>query len=124
MSSSWTLAVPGFSPTSQSTASRARRGDAASHRQRRGAPDRAAGAAEASVGDETGRLEGHQVALVPAMVPHDLRNVGDENSSPGKLLELDDRRDLRTAAKPESLQVFAFGAPIPIAAPLEETVPA
>jgi quercetin dioxygenase-like cupin family protein len=36
------------------------------------------GTAEARVGEEVGRLEAHQVGLVPPMVPHGLRNVGDD----------------------------------------------
>jgi mannose-6-phosphate isomerase-like protein (cupin superfamily) len=36
------------------------------------------GTAEARVGDEIGRLEAHQVALVPPMAPHGLRNVGED----------------------------------------------
>ncbi len=37
-----------------------------------------AGTAEAVVGGERGTLEAGSVALVPAMVPHDVTNVGDE----------------------------------------------
>jgi quercetin dioxygenase-like cupin family protein len=36
------------------------------------------GEAEVSLGDEEGRLSGGEMALVPAMVPHGLRNVGEE----------------------------------------------
>ena len=36
------------------------------------------GEAEATVGDEQGRLSAGEMALVPAMVPHGLRNAGDE----------------------------------------------
>jgi quercetin dioxygenase-like cupin family protein len=36
------------------------------------------GEAEVSLGDERGRLSAGEMALVPAMVPHGLRNVGDE----------------------------------------------
>ncbi len=36
------------------------------------------GEAEATVGDESGRVSAGELALVPAMVPHALRNVGDE----------------------------------------------
>ena len=36
------------------------------------------GTAEASVGDESGRVSEGDLALVPAMVPHALHNVGDE----------------------------------------------
>lgn len=35
------------------------------------------GTVEASVGDETGQLSAGQAALIPAMVPHGVRNVGD-----------------------------------------------
>ena len=36
------------------------------------------GTGEARVGDETGRVEKGQVALVPPMAPHGLRNIGDD----------------------------------------------
>ncbi len=36
------------------------------------------GEAEATVGDEQGRVSAGEMAVVPAMVPHGLRNVGDE----------------------------------------------
>jgi quercetin dioxygenase-like cupin family protein len=36
------------------------------------------GTAEVSVGDEQGQVSAGEMALVPAMVPHSLRNVGDE----------------------------------------------
>ena len=36
------------------------------------------GTAEATVGDERGRVSAGEMAVVPAMVPHALRNVGDE----------------------------------------------
>ncbi len=36
------------------------------------------GEAEATVGDEEGHLSAGEMAVVPAMVPHALRNVGDE----------------------------------------------
>ena len=36
------------------------------------------GEAEVSVGDEQGRLSAGEMAVVPAMVPHGLRNVGEE----------------------------------------------
>jgi quercetin dioxygenase-like cupin family protein len=36
------------------------------------------GTAEVSLGDESGRVSEGEMALVPAMVPHGLRNVGDE----------------------------------------------
>jgi quercetin dioxygenase-like cupin family protein len=36
------------------------------------------GEAEVSLGDEQGRISAGEIAVVPAMVPHGLRNVGDE----------------------------------------------
>ena len=36
------------------------------------------GEAEVSLGDEQGRLSAGEMALVPAMVPHGLRNAGEE----------------------------------------------
>jgi len=36
------------------------------------------GVGEARVGDETARVEAGQVALVPPMAPHGIRNVGDD----------------------------------------------
>ena len=36
------------------------------------------GEAEVSLGDERGRLSAGEMALVPAMVPHGLRNAGEE----------------------------------------------
>jgi glyoxylate utilization-related uncharacterized protein len=36
------------------------------------------GEAEVSVGDEQGQLSAGEIVLVPAMVPHSMRNVGDE----------------------------------------------
>ena len=36
------------------------------------------GEAEVSLGDEEGRLSAEEMALVPAMMPHSLRNVGEE----------------------------------------------
>ena len=36
------------------------------------------GTVEARLGEETGRLAAGQAALIPAMVPHGVRNTGDE----------------------------------------------
>jgi quercetin dioxygenase-like cupin family protein len=38
------------------------------------------GEVEASLGDEQGRLSAGEMALVPAMVPHGMSNVGDETA--------------------------------------------
>jgi len=34
------------------------------------------GEVEATIGDETGRLRSGEIALVPTMAPHDMRNIG------------------------------------------------
>lgn len=39
-----------------------------------------AGEVEVSVGEEKGRLAKGEIAVVPTMVPHDLRNVGKEKA--------------------------------------------
>ena len=39
-----------------------------------------AGTVEVSVGEEKGRLSQGEIALAPEMVPHDLRNVGQETA--------------------------------------------
>jgi quercetin dioxygenase-like cupin family protein len=39
-----------------------------------------AGTVEASLGEETGLLSAGQSALIPAMAPHGVRNVGDETA--------------------------------------------
>jgi quercetin dioxygenase-like cupin family protein len=38
------------------------------------------GTVEASLGDETGTLTAGQAALIPAMVPHGIRNIGEETA--------------------------------------------
>ena len=38
------------------------------------------GTAEVSLGDEQGQISAGEMAVVPAMVPHGLRNVGDETA--------------------------------------------
>lgn len=39
-----------------------------------------AGTVEVSVGEEKGQCSQGQIALVPTMVPHDLRNIGNETA--------------------------------------------
>jgi quercetin dioxygenase-like cupin family protein len=38
------------------------------------------GTVEASLGDATGQLSAGQAVLIPAMVPHGVRNIGDETA--------------------------------------------
>jgi quercetin dioxygenase-like cupin family protein len=83
------------------------------------------GTAEARVGVETARLEKHQVALVPAMAPHGLRNVGDDvlrvfgTFSSSTVVSTFDE-----PFEEGGPQVFVIGSPVPVAAWLEEPVPA
>jgi quercetin dioxygenase-like cupin family protein len=83
------------------------------------------GTAEASVGDEVGRLERHQVALVPPMAPHGLRNIGDDVLR--VLGTFSASTVVSTFEQPfeeDGPRVFVIGAPVAIAAGLEETVAA
>lgn len=83
------------------------------------------GSAEATVGDERGALEAGDVAVVPASVPHDVRNVG-----AGLLRVLGTFAGsavvhvFEEAPAPDAPQVFVTGAPFPIAAPLDAALSA
>ena len=83
------------------------------------------GSAEATVGEEVGRLEKHQAALVPAMAPHGVRNVGDGPlrvfgtfSSSTIIATFEEPLD------PAGTQVVVMGAPFPMRSPLVEPVAA
>jgi len=83
------------------------------------------GAAEARVGDEVGRLERNQMALVPALAPHGLRNVGAETLR--VLGTFSSSTVVSTFEEPfevDGPQVFVIGSPVAIAARLDEAVPA
>jgi quercetin dioxygenase-like cupin family protein len=77
------------------------------------------GTAEGLVGDEVARLETGQVVVVPAMVRHDLTNVGD-----GVLRVLGTFAGSTVVATfeepvaPGGPQVFVIGGPMPIVLPL------
>jgi quercetin dioxygenase-like cupin family protein len=83
------------------------------------------GTAEARVGDGIGRLETHQVALVPPMAPHGLRNIGDDvlrvlgTFSASTVVSTFER-----PLQEDGPQVLVIGAPVPTASYLEEAVPA
>ena len=79
------------------------------------------GEGEATVGDETAVAEAGAMLTVPAMEPHDIRNVGAGVlrvlgffSAPTLIATFDE------PVAPGGPQVFVIGAPIEIAAPLEE----
>jgi quercetin dioxygenase-like cupin family protein len=83
------------------------------------------GVGEARVGDEVERVEAHQAALVPAMVPHGMRNIGSEPLRVfGTFSSSTVVATFEEPMGPEALQVFVIGAPIEIGAPLAEVVPA
>ena len=83
------------------------------------------GTAEARVGDEVGRIETHQVALVPPMAPHGLRNIGDDvlrvlgTFSASTVVSTFER-----PFEPGGPQVLVIGAPVPVAGHLQVPVPA
>jgi quercetin dioxygenase-like cupin family protein len=79
------------------------------------------GTGEARVGDEVGRIGTHEVALVPPMAPHGLRNIGDD------VLRVFGTFSSSTVVStfPDGLgsdepQIFVIGAPMPVAVPLGE----
>jgi mannose-6-phosphate isomerase-like protein (cupin superfamily) len=83
------------------------------------------GTAEARVGDEIGTLEAHQVALVPPMAPHGLRNIGDEvlrvfgTFSASTVVSTFER-----PFEEDGPDVVVIGSPVPVAGRLEDLVPA
>lgn len=83
------------------------------------------GEGEATVGKETAVAQAGAVLTVPALEPHDIRNVGRGILrvlgffSASTLVATFDE-----PVAPGGPQVFVIGAPIEIAAPLEEPVPA
>ena len=79
------------------------------------------GTGEARVGDEVGRLERHQVALVPPMAPHGVRNVGDDVLRIfGTFSSSTVVSTFETAFEPGGPRVFVIGAPMPVALDLPE----
>ena len=81
------------------------------------------GSAEARVGDEVGRLETHQVALVPPMAPHGLRNVGEDVLRVlGTFSASTVVSTFEQPFEPGGPQVVVIGSPVPMGARLEEAV--
>ena len=83
------------------------------------------GEGEATVGDESAVAQAGAMVTVPAMEPHDIRNVGEGTlrvlgffSAPTLIATFEE------PVAPGGPQVFVIGAPIEIAAPLEELAPA
>ncbi len=79
------------------------------------------GEAEARVGDEVGRIGTHQVALVPPMAPHGLRNVGEDVLRVfGTFSSSTVVSTFGEGVEADEPQLFVIGAPIPVALPLGE----
>jgi quercetin dioxygenase-like cupin family protein len=83
------------------------------------------GSVEAFVGDERAILSEGQLAVVPAMAPHGLRNTSDR---PARVLGFfggsTNVATFTEQHEPGGWQVFVVGAPMPLAVPIEEPVPA
>jgi quercetin dioxygenase-like cupin family protein len=78
------------------------------------------GTVQATVGDERATLAEGQLAVVPAMAPHGLRNTSDR---PARVLGFfggSTNIATFTDAWPNGMQVVAVGAPVPMFAPLGE----
>ena len=83
------------------------------------------GEAEARVGDEVGRIGTHEVALVPPMAPHGLRNVGEDVLRVfGTFSSSTVVSTFEEGLEADEPQLFVIGAPMPVALPLGESVPA
>ena len=83
------------------------------------------GTAEARIGDEVGRIANHAVALVPPMTPHGLRNIGDDKLRVlGTFSSSTVVSTFERPFEPDGPRVFVIGAPIAVAAHLEDAVPA
>jgi len=72
------------------------------------------GEAEAEVGEERGRLAAGDLAVIPAMVPHGLVNVGDETLKVvGFFSESEITSSFDEPVQPFGLKVVNQGAPAP-----------
>ena len=76
------------------------------------------GSADATVGDEAGRLEAGDIAVVPALAPHGLRNVGDGTLRVVGFFSSATNVAVFEEPLPTGDQVVVVGAPQPMAAPL------
>jgi mannose-6-phosphate isomerase-like protein (cupin superfamily) len=78
------------------------------------------GEGDATIGDESASVRAGQVAIVPAMAPHSLRNTGESTL---RVLGVFSSATLVATFEqplaPDGPQVMVAGAPIPIATPLD-----
>jgi len=82
------------------------------------------GEVEASVGSEQGTLHAGEAAVVPALVPHGLRN--DSGATARVLGVFAGSTNVAVFTEPHGPngeQVFVVGAPLPLMSALEEAVP-
>lgn len=81
------------------------------------------GEVEAAVGEESGTLRAGDLAVVPAMAPHALRNLGDNEARVlGFFAGSTNVATFTEPHGPAGPRVFVIGGPMPIALPLEEQV--
>src|SRR4051794_31901082 len=74
------------------------------------------GEAEAHAGDESGRLSAGDLAVIPAMVPHGVRNVGDVRLKVvGFFTESKIVSEFEEPLQPAGVAVLEMGAPPPVA---------
>jgi quercetin dioxygenase-like cupin family protein len=79
------------------------------------------GEGEAQVGDESGRLRAGQVAIVPALAPHGIRNVGETTLRVlGFFSSSTVVSNFEEFIGPEGENVTVIGAPVPVFAHGEE----
>jgi quercetin dioxygenase-like cupin family protein len=73
-----------------------------------------AGEAEAEVGEERGRVQAGDLAVIPAMVPHGVRNTGDETLKVvGFFSEAEVVSTFEEALEPLGVAQLEQGAPAP-----------
>lgn len=78
------------------------------------------GTAEGTINGESGRLEAGDIAVVPALAPHGLRNVGDEILRVVGFFSSSTNLGVFEQPLPTGDQVVVVGAPMPMSAPLPE----
>lgn len=78
------------------------------------------GTAEGTIGDETGLLQAGDIAVVPALAPHGLRNVGDGRLRVVGFFSSSTNLGVFEEPLPTGDQVVVVGAPFPLAAPFPE----
>jgi quercetin dioxygenase-like cupin family protein len=82
------------------------------------------GEVEASVGEERGVMRAGELAVVPSLVPHGLRNLSDRRARILGVFASATNIAVFTEPKgPDGERIFVIGAPIPLMSHLEAPVP-